>query len=164
MEKPVSSRSLAHSGNQSSSHALSVSKDYQTSQIWVVDDAIDHMTNSSHYFTKYTPCPGNQKIKLADGTLASIAGKRTTPLTPSLLLKYVLHVPKLTINLLSIHKLTKDLNCKAVFLPNHCVFQELVIGNMIGLAKERERTTFWILVVAETKVDYHYLISLKKFQ
>lgn len=66
--------------------------------------------------------------------MASIAGKGTT-LMPTLTLKYV---PKLSINLLSIPKLTTDLNCKVVFYPNYCVFQKLVTGKTIGLAKERE--------------------------
>ena len=74
--------------------------------------------------------------------MVSIAGKRTIPLTHSLSLKYVLHVPKLSINILSIHKLTKDLNCKMVFSPNDCVFQEPVTGKTIGLAKEREGLYF----------------------
>ena len=74
--------------------------------------------------------------------MASIAGKWTIPLTPSLSLKSVLHVPKLSINLLSIHKLTKDLNCKVVFSPNDCVFQEPIMGKTIGLAKERDGLYF----------------------
>ena len=168
IEKSVGSCSFAQSGNNSISHALSVSKDCKTHKIWVVDSgAIDHMTNTLHHFTTYTPCLENQKIRVADGTMASIPGKGTIPLT-FLSLKFVLYVSKLSINLLSIHKLTKDLNCKVVFSSDDCVFQEPVTGMTIGLAKDREGLYFLDTSVAKMEVNYLYLISLKnslnKFQ
>ena len=49
------------------------------------------------------------------------------------LLLYVLFVPKLSCNLLSISKFTRDLNCVTKFYPNLCEFQvegsEKVIGS-----------------------------------
>ena len=56
----------------------------------------------------------------------------------NLWLNSILYVLDLRCNLLSIDKLTKDLNCKVTFLPTHCVFQDLILGKMIGNAKERE--------------------------
>lgn len=50
----------------------------------------------------------------------------------------MLHVPKLSMNLLSIPKLTKDLNCQVTFSPNTCIFQEPTTGKTIGLAKEKD--------------------------
>ena len=49
----------------------------------------------------------------------------------------MLHVPKLSNNLLSIQKVTQDLNCAVVFFHSHCVFQDLAIGKTIGIAKEQ---------------------------
>ncbi|KAL6328945.1 hypothetical protein AAG906_007235 [Vitis piasezkii] len=41
---------------------------------WIIDSgASDHMANSSKVFSNYIPCPGNQKIKMADGTLVTVA-------------------------------------------------------------------------------------------
>ncbi|XP_052625897.1 uncharacterized protein LOC128132928 [Lactuca sativa] len=62
---------------------------------------------------------GNKKIKTADGTLISIAGKGTVKPTPTMTLHSVLHVPKLSVNLLSIK-------------------QDLKTGKMIGHAKEED--------------------------
>ena len=49
----------------------------------------------------------------------------------------MLHVPNLSNNLLSIHKITQYLNCAVTFFPPHCVFQDLATGKTIGLAKEQ---------------------------
>ena len=53
-----------------------------------------------------------------------------------LILKSVLHVPNIACNLLSINKLTKDMNCVAKFFNSHCEFQDLCSEKMIGSAKE----------------------------
>lgn len=43
---------------------------------WIIDNgASDHMTNSSNLFNSYIPCSGNEKVRIADGTFSSIAGK-----------------------------------------------------------------------------------------
>ncbi|KAH7520323.1 hypothetical protein FEM48_Zijuj08G0131900 [Ziziphus jujuba var. spinosa] len=62
----------------------------------------------------YSPCSG-QKIKVADGALAAVAGHGTIALSSSLSLKSMLHVPKLSVNLLSFPKIIQDLNCHVIF-------------------------------------------------
>ncbi|KAA0067119.1 Cysteine-rich RLK (receptor-like protein kinase) 8 [Cucumis melo var. makuwa] len=43
---------------------------------WILDSgATDHLTGSSEHFISYAPCVGNEKIQIADGSLAPIAGK-----------------------------------------------------------------------------------------
>ncbi|KAA0054884.1 Beta-galactosidase [Cucumis melo var. makuwa] len=43
---------------------------------WILDSgATDHLTGSSEHFISYAPCAGNEKIRIADGSLAPIAGK-----------------------------------------------------------------------------------------
>ncbi|KAH9722152.1 retrovirus-related pol polyprotein from transposon RE1 [Citrus sinensis] len=98
--------------------------------------AIDHMTGSPSLFSAYKPCAGNQKIKIADGSLSAIAGKGSIIFSSTLTLHNVLHVPNLSCNLLSISKLTLDLNCCANFFQNHCEFQDLTSGKMIGSARQ----------------------------
>ena len=53
-----------------------------------------------------------------------------------LIVKDVLHVPKLSVKLLSIHKLTTDLQCLVTFSPTLCKFQDQGTGKMIGLTTE----------------------------
>ena len=50
----------------------------------------------------------------------------------------ILHVPKLMCNLLSISKVTKDLNRVTKFFPNHYEFQEMEMRKMIGCSWDHE--------------------------
>ncbi|KAK3037954.1 hypothetical protein RJ639_030659 [Escallonia herrerae] len=67
----------------------------------------------------------NKKIKIADGSLSAIVGTGSIVLSPSITLHNVLHIPKLSCNLLSISKLTNDLKCQANFYSTQCEFQEM---------------------------------------
>ena len=82
----------------------------------------------------YVPCAGNETIKIADDSLAPIAGKGKISPCAGLSLHDVLHVPKISYNLLSISKITRDLNCKATFLHDSVSFQDLSSRRMIGTA------------------------------
>ncbi|KAK3004629.1 hypothetical protein RJ639_019506 [Escallonia herrerae] len=122
--------SLAQKGNFVSD-LLSIIPSQNNS--WIIDSgATDHMTSCSHLFSTYTPCARNKKIKIADGSLSAIARTGSIVLSPSITLHNVLHVPKLSCNLLSISKLTNDLKCQANFYFIRCEFQEMVSGRMIG--------------------------------
>ena len=67
-----------------------------------------------------------------------MAAQGKIALTSDLTLKSVLYVPKLSANLLSIHQITKDLNCTITFFPSHCVIQDQAMGRTIGHVKEQE--------------------------
>ncbi|KZV42538.1 hypothetical protein F511_37687 [Dorcoceras hygrometricum] len=93
------------------------------------------MTGSSKLFHSCIPCAGNQKIKIADGTLSAIVGQGSIVISQTIIvisqtitLHNVLYVPNLSCNLLSISKLTRDLMRAAQFSSNLCVFQELDSG------------------------------------
>lgn len=58
------------------------------------------MTNLSHLFISYEPLSRNKKIRIADGSLSPIAGQASIRLLEKIILKYFLHVPKLSCNLL----------------------------------------------------------------
>ena len=80
-----------------------------TSTPWIIDSgASDHMTSLSHLFKSYSPCSGNKKIRVANGSFSPIAGKRAVRLSEKIELKSVLHVPNLSCNLFSVSKLSKD--------------------------------------------------------
>ncbi|KAG6535832.1 hypothetical protein ZIOFF_000861 [Zingiber officinale] len=66
----------------------------KSNDFWILDSgATDHMTGISQYFSSYTPSAGNQKIKIADGSFATIAGKGKgpVPISQSITVKDVLH-------------------------------------------------------------------------
>jgi hypothetical protein len=136
LEKPTGTCTLAYSGMLPISFGFNVSNIPPTS-LWILDSgATDHMTPSSNYFSTYHPSPSNKKISTADGTLVTVAGIGDIQITPSIILKNVLHVPKLSTNLVSIQKLTKDLSCSVIFHSNHCVFQDKNSGRTIGHGRE----------------------------
>ena len=68
--------------------------------------------------------------------MSSVVSKGIVSISPNITLHSVLHVPNLSCNLVSISKLTRDLQCVAKFIPSYCEFQDLHTGRMIGNAKE----------------------------
>ncbi|RVW35951.1 hypothetical protein CK203_090575 [Vitis vinifera] len=103
---------------------------------WIVDTgASDHMTGDAAILQNYKPSNGHSFVHIADGSKSKIAGTSSIKLTKDLYLDYVLHVPNLDCNLLSIRKLVCDLQCVTKFYPNSCVFQDLKSGKMIGSAE-----------------------------
>ena len=137
LDKPIGTCSLALSGTPSLSFCINVShRVYDDS--WIIDlGATNHMTSKSQLFHTYTLSPKNKKIAVANDFLATVAGFRDIYIIPTLIFKNVLHVPKLSANLVSIQKLTHDLKYYAIFFPSYCVFQEQGSRRRIGLAKER---------------------------
>ncbi|KAA0046032.1 Beta-galactosidase [Cucumis melo var. makuwa] len=103
---------------------------------WILDSgATDHLTGSSEHFISYASCASNEKIRIADGSLAPIAGKgKIVPFDGSAL-QNVLHVPKLSYNLLSISNIACELHCKVIFLPESINFQDMSSGRTIGTAR-----------------------------
>ncbi|KAJ9700568.1 hypothetical protein PVL29_006057 [Vitis rotundifolia] len=123
--------SVAYTGNEL--YALSC---HFKSTPWIIDfGASDHMTNSSNMFESYSPCPGNKRVRIADGNFSPIAGKGLIKTSEEIDLKSILHVPKLTCNLLSVSKLSRDSNCCVIFYESHCIFQDQSSGKTIGSAR-----------------------------
>lgn len=136
LEKPTGTCSLTCSGKFPLSFGFNVS-DTPFTHYWILDSgATDHMTPFPYHFSTYVPCPSNKKISTADGTLITAAGQGDVQITQTILLKNVLHVPKLSTNLISIQKLTKDLLCNVVFNSNSCILQDKKSGRTIGHARE----------------------------
>ena len=95
---------------------------------------IQVLTGSSENFVSYFPCVGNENIRIAGGSLAPILGKWKKFSFEGPPLHNVLHVPKISYNLLSISKITHELNCRATFLLDFVSFQNLSSERMIGSA------------------------------
>lgn len=89
-------------------HALFCCSD---SASWIINSSVsDHMTNHSYLFTNYLPCSGNEKNKTSYSSFSPITWKWLITICESINLKFVLNVPKLAYNLMSISKLIKDYN------------------------------------------------------
>ena len=100
---------------------------------WVIDSCANrHMTGSTKNLQNYSSCLKEENVRIADGSLTSVSGTGSIICTPDIKLSSVLHIPDFPVNLLSVSSITKDLNCKIVFFPDRCVFQDLETGKRIG--------------------------------
>ena len=86
-------------------------------------------------FHEYTPCHNNSSVQIADGTLSRVFGTGSVIISKDITLHSLLYVPKLDCNLLSISRLTQDLNCVTKFLPHVCEFQALNSGKRIAMLR-----------------------------
>jgi len=103
-----------------------------TEGVWVVDSrATNHMTQSSTGFISYRSCPSNKNCNCISNFHYSYWKRRIM-----INLNDVLHVLKLSANLIFVHKLTMDLHCLVFFNPTTCQFQDQGTGKVIGLATE----------------------------
>ncbi|KAH7657630.1 RNA-directed DNA polymerase protein [Dioscorea alata] len=103
---------------------------------WIVDSgASDHMTGDITTFADFKTATNGTSVKIADGTYSEVTGIGSVIISKEITLKSVLFVPNLDYNLLSISKLTKDLNCVSKFSSTLCEFQALSSGRTIGNAK-----------------------------
>ena len=127
---------FAQSGNTFS--ALNISK-YLVSKPWIIDSrASNHMTNDLNCFHLYNHGSNIGKVTIADRSFVLIIGKGSVSVSSSLTLDSILHVPKISCNVLSINKVTKSWNSCVTFYPTHCIFQDLAPGKRIGSVKGRE--------------------------
>ena len=110
---------------------------------WVIDSEDSaHMTRTPSTLSSLTPTTAYPPLSIADGCSCSVKGYALTKPTPSLTLHNILYVPGFPTNLLSLSTITRTLNCVAIFYPFHCVFQDLRIGQRIGLGHENGREIY----------------------
>nr|KYP36170.1 Retrovirus-related Pol polyprotein from transposon TNT 1-94 [Cajanus cajan] len=87
------------------------------------------------------PC-SKSTITTANGGSASITGQGTITLSKTLTLHSVLVVPSLDFNLLSVSRLTSQLNCSVIFWPTFCVFQDIQTKVILGYGVRRGNLYF----------------------
>ena len=104
-----------------------------TQDPWVIDLGVnDHMTGTSGLLSNLEQYSSLPNVTLANDSVTTVSSLGTANLNPNLSLSSVLYIPSFTFNLLSISKLTKLLNCVAIFLSTHCIFQDLKTRKIIG--------------------------------
>lgn len=74
-------------------------------------------------------------VRIPNGAEIPVKGVGTTRLSNGIEIKSVLSVPNFKCNLLSVRKLTQDLNCSLTFFSDHCIMQDLHSRKLIGLGK-----------------------------
>ncbi|OMO65653.1 hypothetical protein CCACVL1_21443 [Corchorus capsularis] len=109
------------------------------SNVWIIDSgASDHMISSKSKLDHYQSFSKPLSVNLPDGTSISILGIGKAKLSSTFQIIDVFYIPEFTCDLLSVSKLTKQLNCAAIFLPTFCVLQDLTSKKLIGLGEMRD--------------------------
>lgn len=116
--------------------------------------------NESKCFLSYNPYSNNGKVFVANRSFIPINSKGFVSISPSITFDLVLYVLK--INLLSINKITKPLNCCVKFYPTHYVFEDLITRKKIGNAKKREGSHYMISKVKDNARVLIYKASKNK--
>lgn len=104
-----------------------------SSNKWVIDSgATNHMTGNPNIFSSFRPHKAPSPVTVADGSTCNSVGYGTVKPTSIITLSSVLSLPKLAFNLISVSKVTRDLNCWISFFPDYCLFRDLVTNQVIG--------------------------------
>ena len=104
---------------------------------WILDSrASDHISGNKDLFSSLTITSPLHIITLANGSQAMAKGIDSACPLPSIHLTSVLFVPDSPFNMISISKLTRDLNCLITFSNNFVTLQDRTTGRTIGIKRE----------------------------
>lgn len=122
------------------------------SRNWIIDSgATDHITSSSQFLHKNKHC-WLPPILLPSGDKVNIIAKGSLPLYTIYYLHDVLFVPKLKVDLMSVSRLTRGLNCSVTFFPYWCILQDLTTKRTIGLGKQRDGLYYSVALATKKSV------------
>lgn len=76
------------------------------------------------------------QVQLPTGDTTQVSHIGNCNLGGGYILKRVLCIPTFKFNLMSVSKVTKELNCYVTFFPQYYVFQDLSSGRVRAIAKE----------------------------
>ena len=104
--------------NVSTSYASAMSNSVSP-QVWLIySGGTNHMTNDLTNLSLASPYPSNETVQTTNGEglqVSHIGNSLIRPSSQSLKLNYVLYIPKLSHNLLSVHRICLDNNCWLIF-------------------------------------------------
>lgn len=106
---------------------------------WVIDlGSTEHITHNSYILQNMTQNQFETHVVIPNGDAMSTEGRGECTLPMRTKLRDVLHVPKFTCNLISVSRLSKDLQSTITFFLKFCVMQKLhsKLGWYWGMQKE----------------------------
>lgn len=115
--------------------------------------ATDHITSSPTLLVNSQKNTSLPPVVMPNGDQAPIISTGNLPLSPIIYLKNVLGVPSCKVDLMSVSRVTRDLNCSVTFFPHWCVLQDLMTGMTIGLGKQRDGL-YYLVAMAANKTHH----------
>ncbi|KAH0640292.1 hypothetical protein KY285_036878 [Solanum tuberosum] len=116
--------------------ALLVSKN---NEVWIIDTwASNHMMSKVGILTSESvvKVKDPKHVYLPTGEVSYVSHTEMCHISPRSVITKLFHIPEFKYNLLSVSKVTKELNCSVTFFPHFCVFQELYTDKVIEVGKE----------------------------
>jgi hypothetical protein len=86
---------------------------------------------------------GLDEIQVGDGTRFAIKNTGISKLSPNFILRFILHVPQITKNLLSIQKFTSDNNVYVEFHPSCFFVKDPTLGKILHRGLSRHGLYHW---------------------
>jgi len=111
--------------------------------------ATDHITSSPNLLVDSMQNTILPPVIMPSGEQAPITSTGTLHLNSVISLKNVLGVPSFKVDLMSISRITRGLNCSVTFFPCWCVLQDLATKTTIGLGKQRGGL-YYLVALAST--------------
>ena len=106
---------------------------------WILDSrASNHLSGHKDHFSSLTFTSPLPMVTLANRSQTITKGFGSACPLPSLPLTFVLYVPDSPFNLISISKLTRDLNCLITFSDHYVTLQNRSTGQTIGIGRESQ--------------------------
>ncbi|MFV0960796.1 hypothetical protein QML37_31290, partial [Klebsiella pneumoniae] len=100
---------------------------------WILDSgASDHLSKESNELHSYNRCNSSKPVLALNGHPIKVQGRGRIDFFNTHVNSNVLVLPYLSFNLLSIPKITKELNCLAIFSASHVIFQDRITQKTIG--------------------------------
>ncbi|KAJ0534950.1 putative RNA-directed DNA polymerase [Helianthus annuus] len=105
---------------------------------WVMDSgATVHITHRTDWLDNEVKTSNEVPVVIPNDQSIPVEGRGTCTLPNGIRISDVLHVPRFRCNLLSVNRLSKDLQCTVTFFPTFCVMQSLSSKRIIGVGKCR---------------------------
>lgn len=122
LSKNSSGNTTPNSAHFAGKHCLYANK----KSTWIIDSgASDHICYAISLFSNYKPLKGkSHHITIPNGKHIKVDYIGNFVLGKRLVLTNVLYAPDFHFNLISVHKLVKDMHCKVVFGLDNCSVQE----------------------------------------
>lgn len=106
---------------------------------WIVDTgATSYMSSNLELLSEAMEFVENRKVNLPNVEVSDVSHTRSCGIFKGEIIKEVLYVPDFKYNLLSVSKITKELNCLVAFYPTFCLFQDLFNGRVLGIGKKED--------------------------
>lgn len=89
------------------------------------------------------------KIVNAKGVPYPVTGAGSVPLSPSLSLANTLLVSSLSSKLISVRRITDELNCVVLMYPTICLFQDILAKKIIGRGTRKRGCTMLMTLLSD---------------